>query len=250
MDGNKASVLVVEGDERAAVKLRFTLSKSGYFVPGIASSPGDAVARAGELLPDAVLIDLDLRNPGDGIAAAREIRKRFEVTVIYLVGGADWKIIEWVSLNESHGVLLKPFQDRELELVIETAIARHKMERELKERERWLVATLRSIGYAVIATDARWRVRFMNPRAESLTGWDARVALGCELAEVLRVSLAKEPCPLPLNPFAPGGGTAEGILISRDGRELKVEENSATIRDDQGHVLGTVIAIREFMPTL
>ena len=71
------------------------------------------------------------------------------------------------------------------------------MERKLKEGERWLAAILRNIGDSVIATDGEWRIRFMNPRAESLTGWDADAAVGRELTELLRVSLTR--CPRPLS---------------------------------------------------
>lgn len=37
--------------------------------------------------------------------------------------------------------------------------------------ERWFSIALKSIGDAVIATDDRGRVLFMNPVAEALTGW-------------------------------------------------------------------------------
>jgi hypothetical protein len=48
-----------------------------------------------------------------------------------------------------------------------------------------------------------------------------------------------------MDPSAPAGGKAEGVLVTRDGRELSIEEQSTTIRDDQGRVIGTVIGIRE-----
>jgi len=109
-------------------------------------------------------------------------------------------------------------------IVVEMALYRHKMERKLKESERWLTAILRSIGDSVVATDGEWRIRFMNPRAESLTGWAADVAIGRELAEVVRFSLTANPRPRMPGPESTGGGTAEGILTARDGSEIAVEE--------------------------
>jgi PAS domain-containing protein len=97
------------------------------------------------------------------------------------------------------------------------------LERRLKESERWLTATLRSIGDAVIATDEDWRPRFMNPRAENLTGWDAKLAIGRALSNVLQVLLTTHPRPLDSSHAASGGGTAEGRWKGGNNRNWLLE---------------------------
>ena len=53
-----------------------------------------------------------------------------------------------------------------------------------KERAQ---VTLQSIGDAVITTDSEGRIDYMNPVAESLTGWENREAQGQLIGEVLTV---------------------------------------------------------------
>ena len=119
--------------------------------------------------------------------------------------------------------------------------------RKHKDRERWLEAVLENIAYGVVATDDQWRIQFMNPAAESMTGWSADHAKGREVGEVLRVSISS-PQPLVTESGPLRGGKAEGVLASRDGTAIPVEETSATIRDDRGKVIGSVIAVRELAP--
>ena len=55
-------------------------------------------------------------------------------------------------------------------------------------QEGWLLATLGSIGDALIATDLEGVVVFMNARAEDLTGWSTTDALGKTLSEVVQIA--------------------------------------------------------------
>ena len=158
---------------------------------------------------------------------------------------ADPGTVQRARETEPYGYLLKPFEQRELQIVIEMALHRHEVQRRLRESERWLAATLRSIGDSVIATDGEWRVRFMNPPAEKLTGWMADEALGRDLAQIVQVSIAGQPRPLAADDRQTRGGIAQGVLMTRDGRRVPIEESSTTIRDESGRVVGSVLAIRE-----
>jgi len=238
-------VLVVEDESITALDIKSVLIRHGYAVPAVAKSGKDAIEKAAEFDPNLVLMDISLHGEMDGVEAAETIRRRFDRPVIYLTAYADRETTQRARLTEPHGYLLKPFDERELLIAVEMALYRHQMEARLKDSERWLAATLRDIGDAVIATDSEWRIRFMNPRAESLTGWDVNEAIGRELAEILRVSITAGPRPISATPAAAGGGTAQGVLTSRSGREIAIEENSTTIRNDRGSVIGAVIAIRE-----
>ena len=65
--------------------------------------------------------------------------------------------------------------------------ALHRLRRR-EETSRLLTAvTLASIGDAVITTDARGRITFLNPEAERLTGWQTSEAIGLPLTAVFRI---------------------------------------------------------------
>jgi two-component system, cell cycle sensor histidine kinase and response regulator CckA len=240
-----ASILVVEDESIIALDIKTTLQALGFEVQAIASSGQEAIDKSRRLRPDLVLMDIHLRGEMDGVEAIQRIREELDVPVIYLTAYADPGTVQRARETEPYGYLLKPFEQRELQIVIEMALHRHEVQRRLRESERWLAATLRSIGDSVIATDGEWRVRFMNPPAEKLTGWMADEALGRDLAQIVQVSIAGQPRPLAADDRQTRGGIAQGVLMTRDGRRVPIEESSTTIRDEAGRVVGSVLAIRE-----
>jgi PAS domain S-box-containing protein len=107
----------------------------------------------------------------------------------------------------------------------------------LAERLR---VTLASIGDGVIATDKRGRVTELNPVAEALTGWTTADAKGRSIAEVFTIVHAqtREPAEVPIARVLRDGVIAglanHTVLISRDGREIPVDDSAAPIRTSDG----------------
>ena len=159
MNDTRPSILIVEDEGVIALDIRATLGRLGYTVPAAVATGSEAIARVEELRPDLVLMDIHLRGEMDGVEAARAIRDRFGVPVIYLTAFADPATLQRARITEPFGYLLKPFEERELHIVIEMALQRHDLQRRLQESERWLAATLRSLGDTIIATDAQWHIQ-------------------------------------------------------------------------------------------
>src|SRR5215831_1161327 len=57
----------------------------------------------------------------------------------------------------------------------------------LTQQRQWFAVALSSIGDGVMTTDVQGHITFMNPVAESLTGWAARDAGGHPLDDVFRI---------------------------------------------------------------
>jgi CheY-like chemotaxis protein/predicted regulator of Ras-like GTPase activity (Roadblock/LC7/MglB family) len=124
-------ILVVEDERIVATGIRNMLKGLGYTVPAVASSGKDAIKQAAETRPDLVLMDIVLEGDMDGIAAAEQIRARFDIPVIYLTAYADDATVQRAKMTAPYGYLLKPFNERELHAAIETALYKHMMEREV-----------------------------------------------------------------------------------------------------------------------
>jgi diguanylate cyclase (GGDEF)-like protein/PAS domain S-box-containing protein len=118
-----------------------------------------------------------------------------------------------------------------------------------EEREKLLV-TLRSIGDAVVTTDASGRVEFLNPVAERLTGWRHEEAIGRPLSDVVQiVDEHRERIEDPLSRTLSEGDIVElanhTLLIGRDGTEYAIHASAAPIRDHAGRVHGVVLVFKD-----
>ena len=79
-----------------------------------------------------VLIDIVLKGEMSGIEAAGQIHDRFNIPHIFITAHADKKILDQAKLTEPSGYIVKPFDERELNAVIEMGLYKHKIEAELK----------------------------------------------------------------------------------------------------------------------
>jgi PAS domain S-box-containing protein len=114
-----------------------------------------------------------------------------------------------------------------------------------------LRVTLASIGDAVIATDGEGRVIRLNAIAEGLTGWTQADAIGRRLEEVLVIinEQTRQPLESPVGRVLREGtivGLANHtVLVSRDGREVPIDDSAAPIRSAEGELTGVVMVFRD-----
>jgi PAS domain S-box-containing protein len=139
-------------------------------------------------------------------------------------------------------------QDIELRKALLAQAAALKESQEVRESLR---TTLASIGDAVISTDARGRVVFINPVAQSLLGLPEPEIVDRPLDEVFQIvnefSRAKIASPVSdvLREGKIVGMANHTILIARDGREIPIDDSGAPIRDGNGVIQGTVLVFRD-----
>ncbi len=240
------SILIVEDERIVAQDLQQSLGEMGYDAYAIASSAEEAMLRAGERRPDVVLMDIRIKGSRDGVETASMMRERFGVPVIYLTAHADDATIARAKHTEPYGYLVKPVKSSELRSVIEVSIFRHAADRRVREQERWLSTTLRSIADAVITVDVAGNVSFMNACAEQLLGVALDDARGRPAREVLKLVSTPASSMTPLDEALWSRSAvylSEGTL-DRPGERLIISDSAAPVMD-YDELLGAVMIFRD-----
>src|SRR6266478_5920314 len=128
---------------------------------------------------------------------------------------------------------------------------RKRAQETLGKSEKRFSTTLSSIGDAVIATDMKGAVSFMNPVAQSLTGWSLEDARGKSMDLVFDIvnKETRRPVENPVKKVFREGkvvGLADHtILLSKSGKEFDIEDSAAPITADTGAALGVVLVFRD-----
>lgn len=134
--------------------------------------------------------------------------------------------------------------------IIAEAAGRLNAEDEIREQRSWLQTTLSSIGDGVIATDRDGAVTFLNPVAETLTGWTDAEARARSLDDIFYIinEQTRERVPTPVAKVIETGivvGLANHtVLVSRQGKEIPIDDSAAPIKEG-GEIKGVVLVFSD-----
>jgi PAS domain S-box-containing protein len=173
----------------------------------------------------------------------------FATALVTLAGGIGpllaepeiqpWRVIAILTLVAG-GILIT--------LVMETL---HRASQRIEASRRWFTAVLTSIGDAVIATDAQGHVIFLNPVAQTITGWASDEAVGKPLRAVFPIvnESTREPVENPVGRVLGAEGVVgladQTILIARDGTQRPIDDSGAPIKEKGGATTGVVLVFRD-----
>ena len=126
---------------------------------------------------------------------------------------------------------------------------------EINQQRQQLEVTLASIGDAVIVTNAHGEVTFLNPVASELTGWTEAEAAGQNLGRVFQIvnEKTRHPHANPVELVFRENRVVElanhTVLLTKDGREIPIEDSAAPIRDRHGNITGAILVFRDVTRT-
>ena len=246
----KSRILVVEDERITAEDIKEGLKNLGYEVPAVVHSGEDAVKKAGELQPNLILMDIKLEGEMDGIEAAGQIKKHFDIPVIYLTAYSDENTVERARKTEPSGYVIKepsgfvhkPFKESELQSIIELTLYRHEME---KNCDQLISTMLENINDALIATDKNGKIRFMNNIAENLTGWIQEDAINKDLVEIFSIQANDES---KSNEIMLDEFSGDHVLLNdKNGTKIPVSADFNHITDNNGNINGMTLVFRDIL---
>jgi CheY-like chemotaxis protein len=123
-----ATILLVEDQRLAAADLAVQLKSFGYRIVGFATTGVEAIAKARELEPNLVLMDIHLEGEMDGTEAASRIRESSRCAIVFLTAFADLATLERAKLAEPGGYVVKPASPVELRCAVEVALHKQRSE--------------------------------------------------------------------------------------------------------------------------
>lgn len=136
-------VLIVEDDAVSAMLLQKALEKNMHDILGVVDSGEKALEILAENQVDIVMMDINLAGELDGITTTEIINEKYEVPVVYLSASSDAETMNKVVGTNPSAYVIKPFNIRELNMVIELAIYKDRKEKELQNLNNELEAKVK-----------------------------------------------------------------------------------------------------------
>lgn len=187
---------------------------------------------------DAALFSL----PQEGQSFSREVRLRRD-------GGWHWVRLSLTGIEGGKGCLLMEMASTQRSHDVEADLLQ-KQDHLACESEQ-LRVTLDAIADAVLATDEAGLITFLNPVAESLTGWKEQDAVGRPVEEVFKLvdDSSGE------TQVSPVSAALQGLQVcflrdgnrlrSRDGTLYEIQDSASPLRADDGRLMGAVVVFRD-----
>lgn len=248
---NNGSIMIVEDERIVAEDMRQVLEYAGYEVCGIAKDSVQALECARKHHPDLVLMDIVIRGEHDGIETAKMLQAEQDMSFIYLTAYSQEGVVERAKETEPLAYIIKPFEEATLLSTIDIGLHKARLDSQMRKSRELFFTTLKSIGDGVISTDVDGAIVFMNDVAEKLTGWLHEEAAGLHLSEVFQIINEESrrcvdiPSLLAIatNKVVPLAGNT--LLISKQGKELPIDDAGSPIHDAEGKTIGSVLIFRD-----
>ena len=234
----------INEEEKQALEkqMKLTLATVAHQNEVIDLAMGEDIEKASQLL-------LDYAVPGqdavfDQLNKLMEIQQR-QVANAVVVSASAYEKARALMVGLSFGALC-------LGLFVAVVVTRrtHKAETTLFLEKELAHFTLQAIGEGVITTDSSGRINYLNPAAESLTGWKNKSASGLPLLDVFNLvddnsnQQLINPVSIAIKQRRIVNTTSNTIVNNKDGFNYDIEYTSSPILNSVNEVTGAVLVFR------
>ncbi|WP_462148274.1 two-component system response regulator [Pseudoalteromonas gelatinilytica] len=260
---DNCSVLIIDDEEINTLQLEHALEDVGKITTS--SNSSEAIQLIEKIKPDILVLDLEMPTVS-GFDILEVIQKKStlaHIRTVVITSHSDPAIEEKALSLGAIDFISKPLNLRLCRIRIENHIKIRSQEKILQQTQAELFAekeqlriTLDSIADAVISTDKKANIVYMNPVAQRLTGWSQTAAKGRHIEEVMKLVDATtkassiNPLVVALNENRPVAMALNTQLISKQGIEHRVEDSAAPILDKNHNQCGAVMVFQDVSEAL
>ena len=157
-------IFIVEDEAIVANDIAETLRSLGYSIAGTAKSGEIAIEKVSETNPDLILMDIHLAGELDGVRTAGEIHKTRNIPIIYLTAYADKELLDRAKQTEPYGYIIKPYDERDLQSVIEMARYKYIVDKKHLEAEEKYRALTENTPDILFSTGMTGIITYVSPQ--------------------------------------------------------------------------------------
>jgi len=232
-----ARILVVEDEAIVTRDIVHQLETFGHHVVANTQRGEEAVEVAATLLPDLVLMDIQLAGTMDGVDAAQVIRRNTSIPVVFLTAFATDNVLQRAKQASPFGFLIKPFDPQQLKTAIELALYQHEVESKLSESRDELATILRTASDAFFLADAYGRLLDVNEAACNLLGYTREELLTLSLAGIEADKTPEHVLEIIARVFEVGAERFERRMRRKDGSLIAMELSLNSLPVGEGRVM-------------
>jgi PAS domain S-box-containing protein len=167
----KFSILIVEDEAIIAMGIQVDLENLGYEVIAHALNGKEALELVSKCRPDLALMDINLHGRQDGIETAVQLRRLFQIPIVFLSGAIDSATVDRAKVVDPYGYIVKPFSQDNLRIALEHAFNRVKLEQAAQRSETHYRELFETTQEGILFTDLTGQIIDSNSAFSQLTGY-------------------------------------------------------------------------------